>query len=161
MNIIWQKPDGTLAVTLMAKEALRAMRWAHDNRQWLDSRAVTEARVAEIKESLGAYTPLDEDATPDQIAAVNANRDAEMESLAAREQELRWADEVAFIEANVGADIEAHARLLKARGNIPADWWPVAYDVAIPESRVFRGAWRADNGAVTEDLDAARVIAHQ
>lgn len=52
---------------------------------------------------------------------------------------------------------EEHAIELKARGDIPAGWEAVAFDVEIPEDRTFRDAWTHDEW-IKVDMGKAKEI---
>lgn len=133
MNIVWKKPDGSVAITTMTPQALAAIEFVND-------KAITDL-VAQREHVAGELAEASGD-TADSLRALQARIDLHDD-----------------VHLRIGGSLERHAEILKEQGGVPSDWDAVAFDCAIPDSGYWINAWVWKDGSVEVDMERARVHA--
>lgn len=173
-NIIWQRPDGGVSITVLTPEVEARMAWANENAallsqkgEMLSARDLLAAELSVLSVTLNAErdkaanaSGIDEAVFLGALGKVNAaSAQIAIKQAALQEVEegLRIAAEVEFVRDNIGLDERAHEAILLVRGDIPADHACVGHSVEVPSDRTFRNAW-CWTGKVDHDMEKCRAI---
>lgn len=137
MNIVWKRPDGGVSITIATSEQIEAQTLALQYANLVPQESVIRdnadklsVRLTEIKDIPGTQKQLDDIA--EEISIANA--------------QLRKIEYYHAVKISHGLTIEEHAKLLQARGDIPAGYELMA--TKIPDEifitidkENFRNAW--------------------
>lgn len=176
MNIVWKRPDGSLAVTYLSPEAIERMAWATspENQELLASKDELVARQCELERQAASVGTLIE--KRDEAVKSGAELDviealhAQLETTAAAVEKstpeyaeilvkLRTVERVEYVRDAEGFDEHAHELILQERGSVPADHVCVGHAMALPGDYEFFDAWTIDaGGAVVIDMARAREV---
>lgn len=128
-NIVWKKPDGTVAVTHCNEHGFGTLANVKVKRKvqyWRDKEVMEPQEVEEI-----SINPK----TKKKIAVRKTIKVKKIHNVLTDEfeegTEVQW----------VAQTPEEHAAMLQERGDIPEDWEMVATEIELPETREWRGAW--------------------
>ncbi len=172
MNIVWKRPNGGIAITVLTPEALAQIEEAKGYAPLLDQE---EALLAQQKTLTDEYAVLQ--SSIDALAAPSEPSDEDRNKIAHAKQaqqdlhtpmqdvsaQLRKIDFYRQVEATHGLTLDAHAAMLQARGDIPADHIMVAQalplEAFIAADRAnWREAWTWTTDAPVIDIDHGKAV---